>query len=102
MQQKNCAATSEPPFLELPGFASCIGAGLRLDRSLIDQHDGDVVLYRVDPVALLTFETFRVLTVLERLFAGWTNQHFQEVLGNHDPGIVRQGQGGMCGAHRGR
>jgi hypothetical protein len=30
------------------------------------------------------------LAVLEWALAGWTNQHFQEVLGNHDLGIVRQ------------
>ena len=69
-------------------------AHLRLDRGLIDQHDGDIVLHRVDPVALRTSQAFRVLAVLERLLAGWTNQRFQEVFGNHDSGIVRQGWAG--------
>lgn len=50
--------------------------GLKLDRGLIDQHDRDVVLYRVNPVALRTFQAFRILAVLERLLTGWTNQHF--------------------------
>ena len=66
-------------------------ARLRLDRCLIDQHDGDVVLDRVNPVAPRTFETFRAWTVLERLLACRTYQHFQEVFGNHDWEIVRQG-----------
>ncbi len=39
---------------------NCNRHRLRLDRSLIDQHDGDIVLYRVDPVALLTLKAFRV------------------------------------------
>lgn len=71
-------------------------ARLRLDRGLIDQHDGDIVLHRIDPVALRTFQAFRVLAVIERLLAGWTNQHFQEVFGNHDFGILRQGVAGTC------
>jgi len=33
---------------------------------------------------LRTFQAFRFCAVLERLLAGWTNQHFQEVFGNHD------------------
>jgi len=66
---------------------------LRLDRSLIDEHDGDVVLHRINPVALRAFEAFRVLAVLKWPLAGWTNQHFQEVLGNHVSGIVRQALG---------
>ena len=50
---------------------------LRLDRGLIDQHDGDVVLDRIDPVTLFALQTLRVLAVLEPLLAGRTNQNFQ-------------------------
>ena len=67
-----------------------MGAKLGLDRGLIDQHDGDVVLHRINPVTLCTFESFGILAVLERLLASRTNQHFQEVFGNHDWAIVRQ------------
>src|ERR1700686_1669949 len=50
---------------------------LRLDRGLIDQHDGDVVLDRIDPVTLLALQGLRALTVFECLFARRTNQNFQ-------------------------
>ena len=64
---------------------------LRLDRGLINQHDGDVVLYRINPVTLGALETFRVLAVVQRLFARRTYQNFQQILGNHAC-IVRQEQ----------
>ena len=57
----------------LDGFRANLG----LDLSLIDQHDGDVVLHRIDPAALLTLQTFRILAVLQRLYACRTNQVFQ-------------------------
>lgn len=57
---------------------------LRLDRGLIDQHDGDVVLYRIDAVALLALQAFRVGTILEFLLAGGTDQNFQEFFGKHN------------------
>lgn len=64
---------------------------LRLDLRLIDQHDRYAVFHRVDTVALSTFQGLGVLEVVEGFFAGWTHQHFQEVFGNHDLGIVRHG-----------
>ena len=56
---------------------------LRLDLRLIDQHDRDIVLHRIDPMALNAFQAFRVLTVLQRLLTGRTDQNFQQILGNH-------------------
>ena len=49
---------------------------LRFDGGLIDQHDRDVVLNRVDPAALRAFQTFRFLAVFERLLARRTDQYF--------------------------
>src|ERR1700716_519718 len=60
------------------------------DRRLINQQDRDVVLYRVDTLALLALQTLRSLAVLERLLVGGTNQNFQQIFSNHDPSIVRQ------------
>ncbi len=65
-------------------FSRSPGIALRLDRRLIDQHDGDVVFHRVDPVALRTLQSLRILAVFERLLARRTNQDFQKVFGNHD------------------
>jgi hypothetical protein len=64
---------------------------LRLNRGLIDQHDGNVVFHRIDAVALLALQALRVLPVFERLLTGWTNQNFQELFGKHNFDIVRQG-----------
>jgi hypothetical protein len=52
-------------------------ATLRLERRLVDQHDGNIVLHRIDAMTLLTFQALRILAVLEILFARWTNQNFQ-------------------------
>ena len=65
-------------------------AALRLDRGLVDQHDGDVVFDRIDAVTLGTLQAFGVLAILERLLAGRTNQNFQQIFGDHDLCIVRQ------------
>jgi hypothetical protein len=69
---------------------------LGLDGRLIDQHDRYVVFNSVDPVALHTLQTLRVLAIFERLLASRTNQNLQKVFGNHDVGIVRQGLEGPC------
>lgn len=50
---------------------------LRLDDCLIDQHDRDVVLYRVDAVALLALQAFWLLAVFEPLLAFRTNQNIE-------------------------
>jgi len=82
---------------------NCHRHHLRLDRSLIDQHDGDIVLHGVDPVALRALEAFRALSVLEWPLAGWTNQHFQEFFGNHDSALYdRRWNKTYDEAHRGR
>ena len=57
--------------------------GLDLDGCLIHQHDGDVVLHQIDPVALRALQALRVLAVVEGLLAGGTNQNFQQVFGDH-------------------
>ena len=46
-------------------------------------------------MTLGTFETLGVLAVLERLFASRTNQHFQEVFGNHDLALYDRGSVGI-------
>ena len=61
---------------------------LGLDGSLVHQHNGDVVLHRVYPMALLAFQALGILAVLERLLARRTDQDFQQVLGNHHKSIV--------------
>jgi hypothetical protein len=58
--------------------------GLGLDSSFIHQHDGDIVFDRVNPVALCALQALWILAVLERLLAGRTNQHVEEVFGKHD------------------
>ena len=50
---------------------------LRFDGRLIHQHDGDVVLHRIDPVALLALEAFGILPVVEGLTAGRADQVVQ-------------------------
>ena len=50
---------------------------LRLDRGLIDQHDGNVVFHRIDAAALRAFQALGILAVLESLLARWANQDFQ-------------------------
>jgi hypothetical protein len=79
----------EKPELDVVGFQSTIknqqsAILLRFDRRLIDQHDGNVVLHRIDTVALLALQALRGLTVFERLLAGGTNQNFQEFFGKHN------------------
>src|SRR5580658_9123060 len=61
---------------------------LKFDRGLVDQHDRNVVLHRVDAMALGTLQALRVLAILERLLAGGTNQNFQQIFSNHDANIV--------------
>lgn len=48
-----------------------------LDRRLIHQHDGDVVLHRVDAVALAALQALGILAVVECLLARRTNQDLQ-------------------------
>ena len=50
---------------------------LALDGCLIHQHDGNVVLYRIDPVALRALQALGILSVFERLLAGRTYQNFK-------------------------
>ena len=59
------------------------GAGLRLDRSLIDQHDRNVVFDWVHAVALRALQALWILAIFKRLLVGWANQHFQKIFGNH-------------------
>jgi hypothetical protein len=73
----------------VPGRATNLGQcfrllGLGLDSSFIHQHDGDIVFDRVNPVALCALQALWILAVLERLLAGGTNQHVEEVFGEHD------------------
>jgi len=56
---------------------------LALDGCLIHQHDGNVVLYRIDPVTLHALQTLGILPVFERLFACRTYQNFKQLFGDH-------------------
>jgi len=52
--------------------------GLRaLDRGLVDQHDRNIIFYRVHPVTFYALQAFRILPVLEGLLARWANQNFK-------------------------
>ena len=80
-----------PPRRDLVGRRAMAGAfdSRSLDRRLVDQHDGDIVSDRIDPVTLGAFQTLGALAVLQRLLARRTHQHLQQIFGNHDPSIVR-------------
>jgi hypothetical protein len=62
--------------------------GLRLDYRFVYQHDGNVVFDAVDAVALAAFQAFGVLAMVEGLLAFRTDQHLEEVGGEHGE-IVR-------------
>jgi len=55
---------------------------------LLYQHDGNVVLHCVHPVALRTLQALRILPVIERLLARGADQNLQQFFGYHDKGIV--------------
>jgi hypothetical protein len=63
---------------------------LGFDGRFVHQHDGDVVLHSIDAVTVGALQGFRILTVLERLLTGGTNQNVEEIFGKHDASIVRQ------------
>jgi hypothetical protein len=48
-------------------------SGLGLDRSLVNEHDGNVVFYPIHAMAVRAFQGFRILTIIEGLFALRTN-----------------------------
>jgi methylenetetrahydrofolate dehydrogenase (NADP+) / methenyltetrahydrofolate cyclohydrolase len=54
-----------------------------LDCRLIDQHDGNIVLHPVDPVALGTLQVLGILAVLQRLFARGTDQDVEQFFRDH-------------------
>ena len=58
-------------------------ARLGLDRSLIDQHDWNVIFDWVHAIAFCALQALWILAIFERLLVGWANQHFQKILGNH-------------------
>ena len=69
---------------ESPGITSSRSLASRVPgwssihrRCLIDQHDRDVVLYRVDAVTLLALQAFWLLAVFEPLLAFRTNQNIE-------------------------
>lgn len=59
-------------------------AWLRLDGRLIHQHDRNVVLHRIDPMTVGALQALRLLAILELLLAGWADQDFQQIFGDHD------------------
>ena len=56
--------------VETGGGASVSGG---LDGGFIHQHNRDIVLHGVDPVALPAFQALRILPVIKRLLARGTN-----------------------------
>ena len=61
---------------------------LALDGGFIHQHDRDVVLDRIDAVALLALQALGIFPVFKSLFARRANQNFQQIFSDHDKGIV--------------
>jgi hypothetical protein len=78
-----------PDLGRLGGFAPP-AAELGLDRSFVDEHDGNVVLYSIDAVTVGALQGFGRLPVFQRLLAGGTNEDVEEIFGEHDSSIVRQ------------
>ena len=54
-----------------------------LDRRFVNQHDGNVIPHRIHAQAYGTFEGFRRRAVGERFLARRTDQHREQILGNH-------------------
>ena len=54
-----------------------------VDRGFVYQQNRNVVAHGIDAPAFATFQAFAVFPNRERPFAGWTNQHVQQVLRNH-------------------
>jgi len=67
------------------------GGPLGFYGGFFDQHDGDIVLYRVYAMTLRALQALRVLAILQRLLASRAHQDFQQVFGDHDSCIVRHG-----------
>ena len=61
----------------------CLGAALLFDGRFIHEHDRDIVLYRIDAVALLALQALGILPVFERLLAGRANQNGQQLFRDH-------------------
>ena len=53
------------------------------EGGFVDEHDGDVVFYRVDAMALCALQAFGVLAVVERLLAGGADQNVEERFRKH-------------------
>ena len=83
--------TRTSSFLATWSGSRAAAADSGFDGRFIDQHDRNIVFYRVDSVALGALQGFRILAVFERLLARRTDQDFQKFFGNHDLGIVRHG-----------
>ena len=80
--QNTLSSTGNPPS-QIADSTPNDSRRLGLDRSLVHQHDGNVVLHRIYPAALRALQALRILPVLERLLARRTNQNLQQILGNH-------------------
>jgi hypothetical protein len=65
-----------------PGKSSSTASG-GFDGGFVDEHDGDVIFDAVDAVAIRAFQGFRILAVLEGLFAGGADEDFQKIFGDH-------------------
>ena len=63
---------------------------LGFDSGFFDQHDGQTVPNRIHAVALRALQTFGGLAVFQIHFAGWADQHFKKVFGEHGLWIIRQ------------
>jgi hypothetical protein len=65
---------------------------LGLNGRFVDKHNRNVILHRVNAVALGTLQAFRILAVFEGLLVGGANQNFEKILSDHAWGIVRQNE----------
>lgn len=63
----------------------------RVDLGGIHEHDGDIVLNRVDAAALAAFEAIRGSTEHDRLFTDRANQYVEQILRDHGDSIVARG-----------
>lgn len=75
---------TEPAVKRFQRRAKLLMPRLFFDSGFVYQHDGDVVLHRIDEAALLALQALRIFAVLEGLLARGANQNFEQILCNHD------------------
>jgi hypothetical protein len=66
--------------------------GLGFDGRFLDQHDGNVILDRVEAVALSALQALGILAVVEGLLAGRTDENLEQIRRKHDSAIVAESE----------